>query len=160
MQDTLLPSRPSRATIYSMARTKNGRRRLLTIALLLLATVVGGTYCIREIWWAQFQENWEKVKEGMSKTQVQDLLGSPEEIYSSGAVQSNSLLDGLLVNSLLDSILERWAYGQRRLVTTSSAFPYVELVFDGVWGPEDDDYVIYFSPAGKVVRKVYPYRSR
>jgi hypothetical protein len=96
----------------------------------------------------------------MSKAEVEALLGTPASVYPAQTIQSDSILGGLVGNLIFDSYLERWAYGRRRGLTFERGFPFVRLALDGFLVPEDEDYVLYFSPIGKVVKNVHPYRNR
>ena len=106
------------------------------------------------------KDRWANVHVGMSKGEVKSLLGEPDDIYSAGSGQSNSLFGTMFDNWLFDSFLEKWAYGNRRTFDFQRQFPYIVFAMDGLMTPEANDYVIYFSKDGKVVKKKYPYKAK
>lgn len=113
----------------------------------------------------RFERRWESIQVGMTSAEVRKLLGSPDEIYPSGQVQSNSLLGNLLATWLFDSYLERWAYGSRSLadrfpILSDTGFWDSEDGIESWFAPKDEDYVIYFLANGKVFRKNHPYKKR
>ena len=106
----------------------------------------------------RFAERWQLVQMGMSRGQVESLLGTPANIYPSAqSAESDSILGSIFLSYVLDLWYEKWAYGRRRLLATCPQFPFVGPALDGFLKPEDDDYVVYFSAHGKVVKKVQPY---
>jgi hypothetical protein len=106
-----------------------------------------------------FDAAWGRIHTGMSKAEVQSLLGEPDTIYAAGSTRSNSLIETVFTNFLFDSTFEKWAYGRRRLIAVAPTFPYIGPAPDGFIAPEDDDHVIYFTAGGTVLSKEYPYRG-
>jgi hypothetical protein len=139
---------------------KPGRRRLLLAAtgavLVLLALSVGLPALCRHC----LEREWAQVRLGMSKSEVESVLGTPANVYCAASLQTGSFVESLVTGWLFDSFLEKWAYGRRGLFEIQRAFPFISPAFDGFLAPEDDDYVLYFSAEGRVVKKVHPYRAR
>ena len=137
-----------------------GRRKGILVVLALLAGLFIAWSA--STWYRdrRLADGWSKIRTGMSKTEVELLLGSPQNVYFAHQVQSDSLIETLVENWLRDSFREKWAYGRRRKWGFQPQFPYLALTLEGFMGPEGDDYVIYFSAGGKVVKKTYPYRTR
>jgi|GEM_PF-4212927 len=135
-------------------------RKKPIIFTLFAAVIVGVALTAWQVFQPSFDDRWENVPTGMSKDQVEDILGNPNQIYPAGGVQSDSLVGTIVATWLLDSFHERWAYGHRRHLESSPTFPYVAVAMDGFMIPEDDDYVVYFSIDGKVIKKSRPSRSK
>jgi len=107
-----------------------------------------------------FEDRWAKVRNGMSKDEVRQVLGEPDAIYGAIAFQADTPGSTIFLILLFDSSTqERWAYGRRRLLAPQPTFPYFGLAFDGLIAPEDDDHVIYFFNDGSVAKKRFPYRD-
>ena len=136
------------------------RHTWLLVAAAAVLAVLGVAWLIGAIAHWRFERHWAQVKPGMSKAEVQALLGTPADDYPAGAPQSGSILGNILGDMILDSFSEKWAYGRRRLIAFQPQFPFVGLAFDGLLMPEDEDYVVYFSAQGKVLKKAHPYHVR
>ena len=93
---------------------------LLAIALALLAGCE-----------SQYQENWGRLKPGMTRTQVEDLLGAPSSRYEPRSD------DGKVVVSQ-----ERWQYGDNLSSLATGA------VFPGE--PHPHAWVVWFDEKGQV----------
>ena len=130
---------------------------LLSGAVVLLAGVWFGLSCLSAV---GFENRWTAVQVGMSKAEVEEILGSPVNVYPAQMIQSNSIIERLVGNVVFDSYLEKWAYGRRRSLRFEAEFPYVGIALDGFLAPEPEDYVLYFSSRAEVAKKVHPYRNR
>jgi hypothetical protein len=135
------------------------QKRLFFAALLAPVVLLLVLVSVAEYRHRTFEVRWAKVQFGMSKDEVRQLLGEPDQSYSPGSVQSDSLIASFIGNWLLDTSYERWAYGERRLFAFGPTFPYVNLAWDGLIFPENQDHVVYFTSEGKVLKKKYPYRA-
>lgn len=94
----------------------------------------------------------------MSREEVRRLIGAPDSEYGS-ALKQPTITSALFVSFVIDARYERWAYGHRRLLKTNSEFPWIVLALDGLLGPENDDYVVYFSDDGLLMRTAHPNRT-
>ena len=106
----------------------------------------------------RLEKNWPMIQPGMSKVEVESLLGAPVTIYPAQWLKSNSILESLLVTAIFDTSKEKWAYGDRSFLTMQPEFPYVGPDGRGWLTPDEADHVVYFSADGVVTRKAYPYR--
>jgi len=144
-----------------MVKTVTKARRKIIFGLAAVLVVVATSWLVgsrRSV--AEFEARWESVKIGMSKADVEALLGTPQNVYPVQAVQSDSDLGTVVMGIIFESYVERWAYGRRRSLTLLREFPFVCPALDGFMMPEDEDYVLYFSPTGEVIKKVHPYHSK
>jgi hypothetical protein len=125
---------------------------LAFVVLFVLVVTLSLTfvYIDRERRQRAFEQHWSAVRLGMSQDVVRELLGEPDSLYPAGIAKGNSFVDTLIGNLIFDSMREKWAYGERRLLA---------LGFDAFLLPQNDDRVVYFSSDGKVVKKLYPYRE-
>lgn len=126
----------------------------------LIVTVLAFQWIVRQHEGVSLKDRWANIHVGMSKEEVRCVLGSPDNIYPVGSVQSNSLVGTVFLNFMFDRFLEKWAYGNRSMIDFQYQFPYLCPAWDGFMEPEANDYVIYFSNDGKVVKKKYPYRAK
>lgn len=136
--------KPSRRTLILAA---------LGVAVLVVLMVLGGRWFSSR----RFHKQWSLVRAGMSKREVESLLGTPDSIYPVTQFRLTSPVDSLLEKVILDAFHEKWAYGRRRSIVLQKGFPYVGLAHDGLLAPEDGDYVVYFSGEGTVLKKRHPY---
>lgn len=104
--------------------------------VMLLATLAFVCGCEQ-----QYQENWDRLHEGMNKTEVEDLLGKP-----------SSKIDARRTGNDVDVAFDRWQYGDNlSTLATGALFPGEAP--DRVW-------VVYFDDRGLVIesrRPVKPY---
>lgn len=134
------------------------KKRLLI--LLSLVLLIGGGYGAYKLYRRHILvKHWDSITIGMSQEAVKELLGSPDIIYVRQDVDAKDKVGTIVDIIFLDSALEKWAYGRRWLFEFHAQFPFVKRVREGLLKPEPDDHVIYFSPSGRVVKKVYPYGS-
>jgi hypothetical protein len=123
-------------------------KRTILITLIAVGLSIGAVAWHRA---STFEDRWEKVCNGMSKEQVRQLLGEPDQSYAAEG--------GLFAGWIFDTSYEKWAYGRRRLIALQPTFPYVDIPWDGFMAPEKADHVVYFSKGGDVAKKRFPYRS-
>ena len=126
------------------------QKRIVALAPVVLVATLALAFERWRYGRASFEDCWNRVQVGMSKAEVEALLGEPNSVYGPG--------NSLLLNWLFDDTLEKWAYGHRRSLTTQASFPYIGVPLDGLLNPEAQDHVVYFSKDGMVVKTVYPYR--
>jgi hypothetical protein len=134
------------------------RKRLLFAPFLALLVLSFVLVSVSEYRRRTFDARWAKVHSDLSKDELRELLGEPDQIYSAAGGQSNSTIGSAVLDWVFDASYERWAYGERRMFTLEPSFPYLTLALDGLFGPLDRDHVVYFTSDGKVLRKSYPYR--
>ena len=134
------------------------RKKLLFapfLALLVLSLVL---VSVSEYRRRTFDVRWAKVHADLSKDEVRELLGEPDNIYYAVAnSHPNATINDAIFNWIFDASHEKWAYGERRLVTFEPSFPYLKLELDGLVFPLNRDHVVYFTSDGKVLEKKYPY---
>jgi hypothetical protein len=142
-----------------------GRKKLLYAALLAPLVLLLMLFSVGEYRRRTFDLRWAKVHPQMSKDEVRQLLGEPDNIYSAAtnsepnATITDAIVDWALVNWYFDASYEKWAYGNRRLLSFEPSFPYLALPFDGFMCPEKRDHVVYFTNDGKVLKSKYPYSA-
>ncbi len=124
------------------------RCKILVGVLALVLALIGLRVGLGMLARHRIETRWAQVQVGMSRDEVEALLGSPANVYAAGVPQSNSVVGSLLVAGMLDSLWEKWAYGRRRLFAFQPKFPFVGLALDGFLLPEPNDYVVYFSAEG------------
>jgi hypothetical protein len=138
------------------------RITIIVVLVLVLALILA---VIRWHSEGRIERRWARVQVGMSADEVRNLLGSPDDVYLAAQGQSGSIVGDLLGMWLFDSYLEKWAYGRRTLADRAPILSEIdffrsEVDTGSMLAPKDNDYVIYFSADGKVVRKVHPYKQR
>lgn len=82
---------------------------------------------------SRYQENWDRLKVGMNKVQVEDLLGAPSSRYEARTDQGKVIVPE-----------ERWQYGDN-----------LSTLATGVVFPSDADaraWAVYFDADGRVSR--------
>ncbi len=80
---------------------------------------------------SQYQENWDRLKPGMTKTQVEDLLGQPSSRFEQRADNGKVIVPE-----------ERWQYGDNlSTLATGALFP--SEAHPRAW-------VVYFDEKGQV----------
>jgi len=82
---------------------------------------------------SRYQENWDRLKVGMSKVQVEDLLGSPSSRYEARSDHGKVIVPE-----------ERWQYGDN-----------LSTLATGVVFPTDADaraWAVYFDADGRLSR--------
>ena len=138
---------------------KRPHRRLLVAGIGAVLALLALGLVLRRIPAHRLEKNWLLVKPGMSKAEVELLLGTPACIYSAGHVESDSFLGSLALTFVFDTFQEKWAYGDRPFLSATSEFPYVGPSGRGWLAPDEDDHVVYFTAEGVVTKKAYPYRT-
>jgi hypothetical protein len=131
-----------------------GQRMVLPSKRPILITLIAVGLLIGAVAWhrgSTFEDRWAKVRNGMFKEQVREILGEPDQTYAAEG--------GLIGSWILDTSYEKWAYGRRRMITLQPTFPYFDLPWDGFMAPENADHVVYFSKSSDVVKKRFPYRA-
>jgi len=135
------------------------RRRHLLLAISTAVALILTVFAVALFRQRGFEDRWAKVHSGMSKDEVRQVLGEPDQIYPVEKLQTDSVVETFFFNILFETSQERWAYGRRRLLARQPTFPYFGRTFDGLFAPEDDDHVIYFFNDGSVSKKRFPYRD-
>lgn len=131
------------------------RKKLTLLAFAVAIAALYAAFVAPSIARRRFEAGWSKVSVGMSRTEVVALLGKPLAVFQATPPQP-ATLDNWIIVAWLSHDLEEWAYGRRRLVAFEPTFPYVSLAFDRLFGPTPDDWVIYFSKDGRVVKRERP----
>ena len=136
-------------------RTKTAKRTVV------LAIVLLGALGLRWLSLPSFAEQWQRVEVGMSREEVQDLVGHPYLVEHPVAPgPSDSLALSVMATLVFDRNLEMLVYGDCRVLAPAATFPYVKLAPDLFSPfPQDTDYVVYFGQDGRVVRKRQPDES-
>lgn len=136
------------------------RKRPVFFTLLMLTVLLFAVRAIASMRDLRFEDRWTQVEVGMTKDDVQGLLGEPVQVYPAKKIDASSGKDGLMLALLFNVDHEEWAYGERRQLAAQPTFPFVTLASDGFLQPEHDDHVLIFSDDGRVIEKRYPYRAR
>ena len=111
----------------------------------------------------RFERNWHQVKVGMSKEQVEFILGEPTVKHGPAKVTIKSDGDseptiaaaaglGFAIFGTGDECWEYFALEQRELTEEEKGREIVKALF----GPRDESYVVYFASAGKVKKMRSP----
>ena len=108
---------------------------------LLLLLFLGG--CASLGFKAKYEKNWPQIKTGMTKNEVEQILGKPDSIISEYKHDEEQNVIALAIaNTIFDGWFEKWCYGKSSILTTYLVIPF---------GPPGNIYVVYFDKNGEVV---------
>lgn len=135
-------------------------KTISTRSILIMAGLIALAGCSKV---PRFERNWHQVKAGMSKEQVEFILGEPTVKHGPAKVKIESDGDsepsvaavaglGFAIFGTPDECWEYFAREQRRLTEEEKGRELMGALF----GPRDDSYVVYFASAGKVKKMSSP----